>query len=143
MRSGSVLVFLLAACVMAASCSCAKPDYQHSYVRADQSSDGVYSFEFEMTDSLASYDFWIYSRAEKVGLENLELRVLWMSPSGESFRETVYMKEVDKRGSSELYRSGVVPAEYGNWSIHIRPMPKESSLYGLGMICKSNFDGTR
>lgn len=136
------LVILMAA-VFLFGHACSRPDTQESFVKADQCLDGVYDFEFKILDSLASYDFWIYSRAEDHSIQNLELRVLWTSPSGESFRETVYMKEVEEDGSRELYRSGVVPAEYGKWKINIRAVPEDSGISGLGMICKSNFDGTR
>ena len=143
MRVRIGLVYLLAAFVLLSAYSCSRPDTQESFVRADQCSDGIYDFEFELSDSLATYDFWMYSRTEEVSFENLELRVLWTSPSGETMRETVYMKAVDKNGERELYRSGVVPAELGIWKINIRPLPVDSGITGLGMICKSNFDGTR
>lgn len=135
-------MFILAAASLL-SLSCARPDTQDSFMRADKARDGVYAYEFELTDSLSTYDFWIYGRSEQLSLYSLELRVLWTSPSGDTFRETVYMKELLSEGSRELYRSGMQPSEYGVWKVNIRPVLEDRKILGLGMICKSNLDGTR
>jgi len=91
-----------------------------------------------MTDSLSTYDFWFYSRTGKKSISNVELRVLWLSPSGESLSETVYMKSVGIRGSRELYRSGMVPAECGEWQLSVRPVGVGPDFLGLGVIYREN-----
>lgn len=138
------LILLLLAAVSAVSVSCSMPDSRSFFVKAADAQDGVYSFEFDMADSTASYDFWIYGRSVKDEVNNVEMRVLWTSPSGSGFRETVYMQRLGEDGARELYRSGVVPAENGQWMISIRPvLADENAIAGLGMICKTNLDGTR
>lgn len=126
---------LLAAC-------CARPVETEVFVRSADAEGGVYSFPVDMSDSLSSYDFWFYSRLFSGSRSNLGLRVSWVSPSGESFYETVFMEKVDESGVRELYRSGVVPAEYGEWKINVRPIEAGEGFLGLGLICRKN-DGTR
>lgn len=113
-----------------------------SFVRADRARGGVYSFSLPLTDSLATYDFWFYSRLLSDRQDDIELRVLWLSPSGESFRETVYMRNPGTKGSRELYRSGVGLSEVGEWKINVRPVGVGKEFTGLGLICREN-DGTR
>lgn len=134
----ALVPFLL--CLMLAGC--ARPAETEAFVRADKADDGVYSFPVDMADSLSCYDFWFYSRLSSGRRDNLELRVSWTSPSGKSFYETVFMKEVDSMGVRELYRSGVVPVECGEWKINVRPVDAGKDFLGLGLICRRN-DGTR
>lgn len=122
--------------------SCARPAQTESFIRADGAEDGVYSFPVDMTDSLATYDFWFYSRLAAGRKSNLELRVSWTAPSGRSLYETVYMGALDSRGVRELYRSGMVPAEYGEWKLNVRPVDPGKEFLGLGLICRRN-DGAR
>ncbi len=122
---------------------CVAPaDVRESFVPADSARDGVYSFSLPLTDSLAVYDFSFYGRLLSGRQDNVELRVLWLSPSGESFSETVYMKSLDSRGSRELYRSGVRLSEAGEWKINVRPVGVGNGFTGLGLICTKS-DGTR
>ena len=102
----------------------------------------MYSFPVDMDDSLATYDFWFYSRLAAGRKGNLELRVSWTAPSGRSLYETVYMGNLDSRGERELYRSGIVPAEYGEWRVNVRPIDPGKDFLGLGLICRRN-DGAR
>lgn len=133
-------LLLLLSCLSLAACS--RPSQTEMFIRADKADGGVYSFPVEMTDSLASYDFWFYSRLFSGSIGNLELRVSWTAPSGESFYETVYMEKVDSHGVRELYRSGVVPAEYGEWKLNVRPVDPVKDFLGLGLVTIRN-DGTR
>ena len=66
----------------------------------------------------------------------------WLSPSGESVAETVYMRSVERRGTRELYRRGLIPAEAGDWQLSVRPVGADEDFLGLGVICKRQ-DGTR
>ena len=136
----SKVVAMLA--LLLALVACSAPSDTELFVRKDQAQGGVYVFDFPMLDSLASYDVSFYSRSEKRELGNVELSVLWLSPSGDSVNETVYMKTITKRGSMETYRQGVRPAEFGEWRISVRPDVEPGEIAGFGMICKRK-DGTR
>ena len=140
MAGSSLRTIALLALLAAAGCS--RPLSTEIFVRSDRASEGVYVFDLTLRDSLAEYDFWFYSRTLGKTLTSLPLEVLWLSPSGERFSETVYMKKVDADGEKELYRSGVVPAESGEWRICVRPHDVDESFCGLGIICEEH-DGTR
>ena len=76
--------------------SCSEPLSSYQFVREDKcASEGVYVFHLDMSDSLAVYDVSIYSSAQKGRVENLELLSRWIAPDGQSFSETVYMKDVE------------------------------------------------
>ena len=108
-----------------------------------------------LTNHIACFGFYPFNRfvllishignplcSDNGSIGNLELRVSWTAPSGESFYETVYMEKVDSHGVRELYRSGVVPAEYGEWKLNVRPVDPVKDFLGLGLIAIRN-DGTR
>ena len=121
---------------------CMVPDTQEQFVRKDMARGGIYVYTLPLTDTTAAYDFWFYSRTEYRKLESLQLNVQWLAPSGVSFRETVYMRCVEPKGSKELYRSGMVPAEAGDWKLSVRPVGVDEDFLGLGVICRKQ-DGTR
>lgn len=112
------------------------------FVKAGDIPGEEYSFLVDMSDSTASYDLSFYSRAVEESLASLPLRVTWVSPSGEAAAETVYMAEVSREGSEESYRSGVVPSEYGEWTLRIRPLARKESIYGFGLTYRK-VNGTR
>jgi len=121
---------------------CGKPRTFEQFIKAQDSTDGVYHFELALDDSLATYDIAFYTRIDRpFGIDVtdcLRLDVLWRSPSGKKAGETVYMNVAELK---EKYRSGVSPKEYGKWSIDVKvPVPPEG-LLGLGIICECN--GTR
>ena len=66
-------------------------------MRADKALDGVYIFDFELEGNGASYDFSIWGVSRDKAIYGEELRVQWLSPSGSSFSETVYMKCITPR----------------------------------------------
>ncbi len=131
---------LLTALLCLAACS--RPGGYNGFVRSDEAHDGVYSFSLPVTDTLDAYDFSFYGRLLYGRQRNVELRVRWLSPSGESFSETVYMKGLDSKGSKELYRSGVRLTECGEWRLNVRPVGVGDAFTGLGLICTVS-DGTR
>lgn len=131
-----------ALCLLAVLAGCGRPSSVEMYVRSDKAADGVYIFDFELDDSLATYDFSFYGRSVGNTLYNVPLKVLWLTPSGESLNETVYMRAIAPEGTMEPYRSSVVPYEYGSWRLSVRPMVEEGEIYGLGLIC-TRTDGTR
>ena len=139
LRPGILLAVL--ACGLAFS-SCRQPDSLELFVRQDEARDGVYLYSLPLTDTTAAYDFWFYSRTQERPLAGVQLNVQWLAPSGDDLSETVYMERVDPRGVKELYRSGMVPAQAGDWQLSVRPVGVDEDFLGLGVICKKQ-DGTR
>lgn len=138
-RLGTVLAVLALGLALSA---CREPDTLEQFVRQDEARDGVYVYTLPLRDTTAAYDFWFYSRTGNRSLESLQLNVQWLSPSGDGFSETVYMRSVEPKGSKELYRSGMVPAQAGDWQLSVRPVGVDGDFLGLGVICKKE-DGTR
>ena len=138
-RLGAVLAVLVFGLALS---GCMVPDTQEQFVRKDMARGGIYVYTLPLTDTTAAYDFWFYSRTEYRKLESLQLNVQWLAPSGDGFSETVYMRAVDPKGSKELYRSGMVPAEAGDWQLSVRPVGVDKDFLGLGVICKKQ-DGTQ
>jgi hypothetical protein len=122
--------------------SCVETADVEDFVRRDEAWSGVYVYKMELPDTTAAYDVWFYSRSADRPLEGVEMRVQWLAPSGEAFAETVYMRRIDPRGTKELYRSGVVPAQAGTWQLSVRPVGVGEDFLGLGVICKKQ-NGTR
>lgn len=142
MKSSSIRA-LLAACIFGClAAACSQPDSLELFVRRDAARDGVYVFSLPLTDTTAAYDFWFYSRVGKRPTGSLQLNVQWLAPSGDAFSETVYMRPVGLLGSKEAYRSGMVPAQAGDWQLSVRPVGVEEDFLGFGVICKRR-DGTR
>ena len=122
--------------------ACSEPDGMEEFIFRKDARDGVYVFSLPLTDTTARYDFWFYSRVGKTPLSNVQLNVQWLAPSGDGFSETVYMRSVDTRGTKERYRSGMVPAEAGDWQLSVRPVDVGEDFLGLGVVYKKQ-DGTR
>ena len=122
--------------------ACREPDGGETFIRQDAVRDGVYIYTLPLTDTTAAYDFWFYSRTRRHTVENLQLNVQWLAPSGDAFAETVYMRSVGPRGSREAYRSEVVPAQAGDWQLSVRPVGAEEELLGWGVVYKKR-DGAR
>lgn len=127
---------LLAVLMLLASCR--EPVAREYFQRSGGS--GEYSFEIEMTDSLSSYDISFYTVVDKPlmrrdTLVSFPLQVVWRSPSGRYFSETVYYPADSVR---VRYRSGVVPSEYGRWSISVTIPQEPQRMRGLGLICSRN-----
>jgi len=139
MRRRALFFSLLAALLLPA---CSEPDGQEIFIRCDEAADGVYVFPLPLSDTTAAYDFWFYSRTAERPVADLQLNVQWLAPSGEAFSETVYMREVSSRGTKEAYRSGMVPAQAGDWQLSVRPVGADGELLGMGVVYKKR-DGTR
>ena len=121
---------------------CSEPDGEEFFLRRDEAQDGVYVYTLPLRDTTAAYDFWFYSRSGRETLENIQLHVQWLAPSGDGFTETVYMRSVEPRGTKELYRSAMVPAQAGDWRLSVRPVGVDRDFLGLGVIVRKR-DGTR
>ena len=130
---------LVCACALA---GCREPDGYETFVRRAAARNGVYVFSLPLADTTAAYDFWFYSRTRRHTVENLQLNVQWLAPSGDGFSETVYMRCVQRRGSKELYRSKMVPAQAGDWQLSVRPVGAVDELLGWGLVYRKR-DGTR
>lgn len=142
MRGRTILPLLLAAALGALLPGCSQPDSLELFVRRDAARDGVYIYPLPLADTTAAYDFWFYSRVGSRPIESLQLNVQWLAPSGRAFSEVVYMRSVGTGGSKEAYRSGMVPAEAGDWQLSVRPVGVDADFLGLGVVCKKR-NGTR
>ena len=128
-----LLLPLLAVLLLA---SCTQPPSREFFQRSDGT--GEYSFPIDMSDTLAAYDLSFYTAMDKPlfhrdTLSCFPLQVLWRSPSGRYFSETVYYPASQRLAP---YRSGVVPAEFGEWELSVTIPGEPARLRGLGVICK-------
>ena len=113
--------------------SCAAPSAREYFIRSDKS--GEYSFELEMEDTLSGYDLSFYTKIDRPLLEPdtlvcFPMQILWRSPSGRYFSETVWYPADSAR---VRYRSGLVPSESGTWTLGVTLDPEPSGLRGLGV----------
>lgn len=122
--------------------ACSQPDSMEFFVRSADARDGVYIYSLPLADTTAAYDFWLYSRVGSRPIESLQLNVQWLAPSGRAFSEVVYMRAEAGAGTKAPYRSGMVPAEAGDWQLSIRPVGADADFLGMGVICKKK-NGTR
>ena len=122
-------------------CCCARPDTQDFFVPRSEAAGGVYDFQFALEDSLSTYDFLFYTRVDGAWENNIRMDARWLSPEGKSYSETVYLAPEDSDGIARMYRSGVVPASYGDWKLSVSISSAPSGFRGLGLILQKN--GTR
>lgn len=122
--------------LLAALTACREPRSREFFQRA--SASGEYSFTFEMTDTLAAYDISFYTTLDRPlfrrdTLVSFPMQIVWRSPSGRYFSETVYYPADSVK---VLYRSGIVPSESGVWTIGVTLPQQPESIRGLGIICE-------
>jgi len=123
--------------------SCRKPELTEQFLREDQSHFGIYTFDVDMSDSLSTYSVSFYTAVDgKKSQICVPLQVVWLSPSGKTYSETVYMTAGNSSGDRELYRSGLVPYEFGRWTIGIASLHDIEGFRGMGVIVERK-DGTR
>ena len=125
-----ILIFLAGLVLIAASCS--NPPSRELFVRSTGS--GEYSFPVQF-DSLGTYDLSFYTVIDRPlfrtdTLVSFPMNVVWRSPSGRYFSETVYFPADSTR---VRYRSGVVPSEGGEWTISVTLPSEPPRLRGLGI----------
>lgn len=134
--SGRFLILCAVSLILAA---CSRPESEEQFVREDQIADSCYVFNVEMDDSLATYDLSFYTKFKlRKQPSSLRLDICWISPSGLTGEETVYM---DPAVVPSLYRSSVVPTEFGQWTLKVKTPEEPRGMLGLGLINKRN--GTR
>ncbi len=125
---------LLLLCVLLAA-ACSQPRAREQFIRSDGS--GEYSFPLELSDTLQAYDISFFSALDRPlfvpdTLVSFPLQVVWRSPSGRYFSETVYYPADSLR---VRYRSGIVPSEAGEWTLSVTVSPEPEGFRGLGVIC--------
>lgn len=131
-------------CAILGLVSCSEPITHDSFVRADKAEHGVYTFDIDFSDTLSTYDIYIYSSlaGPDTPLSNVEMDLMWLSPEGKTFRETVWFREIGPRGNKELYRSGFTVSREGTWRFSVSPAAgAQKQISGIGVICINN--GTR
>lgn len=135
---------MAAVTVLVSAISCTRPRSYEKFVTISRSQGGLYEFCLDLSDSLASYDIYFYTRALGSGPDTLclPLMVAWQAPDSTVFEEAVYMRPGGSKGNCELYRSAVVMNPPGEWKLSIRPVEVPKGFCGMGVICKRN-DGTR
>lgn len=127
--------------------SCAPPSSTEEFIKVSEARNGIYSFKLDLSDSLSVYDLSFYTRVDRNSLEmkgenpRIRLVATWISPSGKTFTETVYMPAGDAEGIIRKYRTGVQPKEFGEWTLNVKAFSQEKGFRGLGLICDRN--GTR
>ncbi len=122
--------------------ACQRPSSTEEFIRGD----GPYIFAVDMSDSTARYDFDLYTRidAQKFPAD-VRLDITWKSPSDSLFRETVYLPVSGNstRFSHDAYapyRAGVVPAQWGKWTLEINVPIMPEGLCGMGLVTKKVWD---
>lgn len=142
MASGRLVAVLAAAVSSLLLSACAPFGGYECFIREGDAEGGLYSFTVPFDDSLATYSVSFFTRVDtplNMVLEDaLRLDVAWMSPSGKTAGETVYM---DASKEVETYRRGVIPGETGDWKIEVRVQDAPPGFRGLGIISRQ--DGTR
>ena len=141
-REPLIRFFLAALCLAAVLPACSRPEDLELFTLRRDAQDGVYIYSLPLQDTTSAYDFWFYSRTASERVENLQLNVQWLAPSGDAFLETVYMRTVEPGGTKELYRSGMIPAQAGDWQLSVRPVGADRALLGFGVVCRKR-NGTR
>ena len=127
----ALILLLLAVC-------CTSPGTQDSFVPCSEADAGIYEFTFRIDDTASLYDFSFFTRVDGKWEDSFPLSVKWLSPSGNSFSETVHYSAGE---NLELYRSAVALPEPGDWKISVAAPETPGGFRGLGMICRKN--GTR
>ncbi|MGN1211856.1 MAG: hypothetical protein ACI4TM_09225 [Candidatus Cryptobacteroides sp.] len=134
----SVLCLMAAAFIL--SC-CAAPSSTETFIRASgKDADGRYVFCVDMTDSLVTYDFTLFLRAdctdrEFAQISDYQIIVSAEAPSGKVYSEQITVPKGVSGNSYARdvlynYMTGVSPVEYGIWKFYLK-FPQEDSLPGF------------
>ena len=128
---------LYAAVAAAILVSCGPPPSYEVFHRSDGT--GEYAFPIELADTLQAYDISFYTNIDKPLLQrdtlvSFPMQVIWRSPSGRYFSETVYYPAASRK---VLYRTGLVPSEEGEWTVSVSINPEPQGFRGLGIVVAS------
>lgn len=135
-------VFLLAALGLLIF-SCAEPDMESRFVKVKDAENGFYLFTVDMSDSLSSYDFGFYFRADRPFADSrqydIPVDVSWVSPSSMiKLKERVYLIGRGDEDRVLQYRTGVRTSETGEWTIQLYPREVPDGFQGIGLTMKRN-----
>jgi len=106
----------------------------------------MYSFVLDMSDSIASYDIYIYSRIETPSREHvieIPMDIWWVDPDRTKYIEKVYFCSSSSLGEKILYRQDVIPSKRGKWYLGIHPDVLPKNLCGFGVELKRKDYGAR
>ena len=122
-------------CILLIAAACSQPRSREQFIRSDGT--GEDSFPVVFADTLQAYDISFYTAIDRPVFQPdtlvcFPLQVVWRSPSGRYFSETVYYPADSLR---VRYRSGLVPSEAGDWTVSVTVSPEPPGLRGLGLIC--------
>lgn len=142
----SVQIFLTVVGLLSFSCS--RPASEETFIKSDSLDvPGSYPFSVDMSDSLCSYDFTFYSRidcSKKLfgQMGDIPVTVTFISPSGKSYGERVYLWRSHFVSSGPMswtyerkYRKDVRPAEPGVWQVILEVQPESvvTGFRGMGL----------
>lgn len=109
--------------------SCSRPMSVEKFIKADGS--GTYGFVMDMSDSLHVYDLSFYTRLDgKLAPTGFPMKIYMTSPSGRTYVENVYFD--CSGGWKTPYRQGLVPVEYGEWTLSVTA--RAEGMCGMGLI---------
>ena len=139
----------LAIIALVALASCVEPRISEEFKpKSDRDSIGRFCFEVDMSDSLKTYDITFYTRLDCgsstfILLQDIPVNVEFVSPSGESFAEDVFLAKdrfvpvsAGTYDAKVDYRTGCVPVEYGRWNMNIT-VPEVRGMRGWGIVVSS------
>lgn len=134
------------AVLVAAMSSCSQPRTAESFVKtSDAGPSGRYEYVLDMTDTLARYDIYFYTRLDVDdsafgAMGDIPVNVFLVAPDGVGYSETVYISKTSfsgKSGSKDCdvpYRRGFAPVVYGNWTLFLTVNPDTvPGLRGMGV----------
>ena len=148
MRKPVLKNLIIMVCILSA---CSAPSSTESFVRCGDRTDGKYVFSADMSDSSEVYAMAFYTRidcskAEFAGLKDIRADIVFVSPSGDRYGETVFFPKSAFRTSdsltwnfSEEYREGISPIECGLWRVEVN-IPEDDDIKGfrgLGMVLEN------
>ena len=117
--------------------ACTPPASRETFIPGE----GPYVFTVEMAEQCA-YDFDLFTRIDATEYPSrLRLDIGWKSPDDSLFRETVYLPVTRGRSFFDQeayapYRSGVVPAVPGTWTVTVTVPQAPEGLRGMGLVTR-------
>lgn len=133
--------------------SCSRPGQTEAFVKARHVDErGMYTMMVPMHDSLVTYDFSIFTRIDcrRKVFEQLEspigIGAVWVSPDSTEYREFFYLDKGSYNNWTSFsrdyclpYRTGVVPSQYGDWTVSFLVLGDAAKyINGMGIISKMN-----
>lgn len=145
-------VFIALFAVILGAVACTRPSSVEEFRKYSQrDSLGRYCFVMDFSDSTAMFDVSFFTRidcrpAVFRSMGDIPVEVLWTSPSGLNYGETVYIPRDSHSRSTAFskeylspYRKGLVPDEHGKWTLALTvPLERRSGLRGMGVACTAS-----